>query len=357
MRRKRKKETTLTEPMSLELSEFDVQRQYNFYRQNFNEKDARQFMLNYATTETQRHKINSQSYLPFSYCWSARLLSNGNVLPENFVQRLDSFIENLKKESKPVKTEIILHRVSPEVKNQKRIMDAYHYVENQIDDLLDSKGKKEISAESTITIYELNKSQATSIAEMLETDHLQDFRELATDEELQEGYSFLTKRQQNLIFKNLKKLKEEFLSVKTVQTSEKKKKRAVRMKPIEEVLRKLKFAKTAFDVSEIEMKHLIGKRIVYLASESKRTLIRLESKSGIETRSAFLTNIDKAEKIIVYGKNLEKAIRFVSKSTKELMAKKLSKHVIVRRYEPIEIKNNEYRSTDKFCVIQGFIDL
>ena len=129
------------------------------------------------------------------------------------------------------------------------------------------------------------------------------------------------------------------------------------MKPVEELLRKLKFAKTAFDVSEIEMKHLIGKRIVYLASESKRTLIRLESKSGIETRSAFLTNIDKAEKIIVYGKNLEKAIRFVSKSTKELMAKKLSKHVIVRRYEPIEIKNNEYRSTDKFCVIQGFIDL
>ena len=357
MRRKRKKGTTLSEPTSLELSEFDVQRQYNFYRQNFNEKDAKQFLLNYATSETQRRKINSQSYLPFSFCWCARLISNGNILPENFVQSLDSFIENLKKETKSAKVEIILHRASSEVRSHRRTMDAYHYVETQIDELMDSKGKKEISAESAITIYELNKFQSTSIAEMLETDHLHDFHELSTDAELQEGYSFLTKKQQNFVFKNLKKLKDEFLSVKTVQTSEKKKKRTVRLKPVEELLRNLKFTKTAFDVSEIEMKYLIGKRIVYLASESKRTLIRLESKSGIETRSAFLTNIDKAEKIVVYGKNLEKAIRFVSKSNKELMAKKLSKHVIVRRYEPIEIKNNEYRSTEKFCVIQGFIDL
>ena len=142
-----------------------------------------------------------------------------------------------------------------------------------------------------------------------------------------------------------------------MQTAEKKKKRAVRIKPIEELIRKLKFSKTAFDASEIDMKHLIGKRVVYVASESKRTLIRLESKSGIETRSAFLTNIDKAEKIVLYGKNLEKAIRFIVKSKNELMAKKMSKHVVVRRHEPLELKNNEYRSTEKFCVIQGFIDL
>ena len=356
MRRKRKKDTAPTEPRSLELSEFDVSRQFNFYRQNFNEKDAKQFMLNYATTESQRQIINSQSYLPFSFCWCARLISNGNIIPEELVSRLDHFVENLKKESRPVKIEVT-HRVSPEVRAERRKYDAYHFLENQIDQLIDSKGKKEISAESTITIYELNKSQASAIAEMLETDHLHDFRELATDEELQEGYSFLTKRQQNLVFKNLKKLKEEFLSVKTVQTPEKKKKRAIRVKPVEELIQKLKFCKTAFEASEIDMKHLIGKRVVYVASESKRTLLRFESKSGIEVRSAFLTNIDKAERIVLYGKNLEKAIRFVTKSKNELMMKKMSKHVAVRRYEPVELKNNEYRSTEKFCVIQGFIDL
>jgi hypothetical protein len=356
MRRKRKKEVSLSEPMSLELSQWDVQRQYNFYRQNFNEKDARQFMLNYATTETQRKNINSQSYLPFSQCWCARLISNGNILPEELVHRLDSFIENLKKETKPVKVEVN-YRVSTEVRNERRTLDAYNFVEAQIDSMMDSKGKKEISAESTITVFELAKTQANKIAEWIEEEHLRDFRELASDEELQEGYSFLTKRQQNLVFRSLKKLKEEFLSVKTVQTPEKKKKRSIRIKPIEELLQKLKFGKTAFEFSEIDMKHLIGKRIVYLASESKRTLIRLESKSGIETRSAFLTNIDKAEKIVLYGKNFEKAIRFIVKSKNELMVKKMSKHVAVRRYEPIEIKNNEYRSTEKFCVIQGFIDL
>ena len=323
MRRKRKKETTLSEPMSLELSEWDVQRQYNFYRQNFNEKDAKQFMMNYATTEAQRHNINSQSYLPFSQCWCARLISNGNIIPEYLVQQLNSFIENLKKEKKSKKVEVV-HRVSPEVRSENRTRDAYNYVETQIDSLMDSKGKKEISAESAITIFELTKPQANQIAEWIEEEHLKDFRELASDEELQEGYSFLTKRQQNLVFRSLKKLKEEFLSVKTIQTPEKKKKRAIRIKPIEELLRKLRFGKTAFEFSEIDMKHLIGKRVVYIASESKRTLIRLESKSGIETRSAFLTNIDKAEKIVLYGKNLEKAIRFFVKSKNELMAINLS---------------------------------
>jgi hypothetical protein len=285
------------------------------------------------------------------------LISNGNTLPEELVRRLDSFIEKLQKEVRPTKKVEAVVRVSTERKNENRTYDAYAYLENQIEELFDSKGKKEITAQSILTIYELNKSQSTEIAEMLEKDHLNDLRHIQSDEEIKEAYSFLTRRQQNLIFKNLKQVKEELLSVKSVVTEQKKKKRSVRLKPVEELIRKLKFSTSVFEFPQVDMKHLIGKRVVYLASQEKRTLIRLESKSGIETRSAFLTNIDRAEKIVVYGKNLESAIRYLSKSKHELMAKKLSKHVIVRRMEEIELKNNEYRSTDKFCVFQAFIDL
>ena len=357
MKRRRKQEMSIREPESLVLSEFDVLHKYNWYRQNFTDKDAKQFLLNYARTEKQRKNINSQTYLPFSYCWCARLISNGNTLPEDLVRRLDSFIEKLQKEVRPTKKVEPVVRVSTERRNENRTYDAYAYLENQIEELFDTKGKKEITAQSILTIYELNKSQSTEIAEMLDKDHLSDLRNIQSDEDVKEAYSFLTRRQQNLIFKNLKQVKEELLSVKSVVTEQKKKKRAVRLKPVEELIRKLKFSTSVFEFPQIDMKHLIGKRVVSLASQDKRSLIRLESKSGIETRSAFLTNIDRAEKIVVYGKNLESAIRYLAKSKHELMAKKLSKHVIVRRMEEIELKNNEYRSTDKFCVFQAFIDL
>ena len=87
------------------------------------------------------------------------------------------------------------------------------------------------------------------------------------------------------------------------------------------------------------------------------SLIRLESKSGFEVRSSFITNIDSAEKLIVYGKHLENAVRYLSKAKNEKIAKDIKKHVQIRRVEPVEIKNNEYRTTDKFCAIQGYLDL
>ena len=102
---------------------------------------------------------------------------------------------------------------------------------------------------------------------------------------------------------------------------------------------------------------MLGKRVAYVVSDVKRTIVRLESKSGFETRGSFLTNVDVAEKIIVYGKNQESATIYLSKAKSEKLAKNLKKHIQVRRYEPIEIKNNEYRSTDKFCVIQDYLDL
>ena len=129
MKRRRKQEMSIREPESLVLSEFDVLHKYNWYRQNFTDKDAKQFLINYARTESQRKNINSQSYLPFSYCWCARLISNGNTLPEELVRRLDSFIEKLQKEVRPTKKTEIVVRVSTEQRNGKRTYDAYAYLD------------------------------------------------------------------------------------------------------------------------------------------------------------------------------------------------------------------------------------
>jgi len=106
------------------------------------------------------------------------------------------------------------------------------------------------------------------------------------------------------------------------------------------------------------MKHLLEKKVLYLASEEKRTLLRLEAPAGFEVRNAFLTNVQSIQKIVLYGRNLEKASRLLQGAKKEKDVKKtLAGRVTVRRYEDVELKNNEYRSTDKFTIVQGFTDL
>jgi len=358
MRRKRKNNNVSGEPVfSEEIKYFELAKHYNYYRTNFSEKDAKQFLIDYVSCQKKKSIINSQSYIPLSMCWTARMLSNNNKLPETVVSKFNAFIDNLKYEKRKVVVNDALPPVSIEKKNQNKINDAYSLLESMIDKLFDSKGKDTISAEGVIMMYGLNKNHATSIAESLENEHIKDFREIADDEDLQEAYSFLTKRQQNLIFKNLKQLKEEFLSVKTVVDSDKKKKRAVKLKPVAELIKNIKFKNEVYGLPSVEIKHLLGKRVAYLVSDVKRTIIRLESKSGFETRSSFLINVDSAEKIIVYGKNQESAATYLASAKNEKAAKDLKKHVQVRRFEPIEIKNNEYRTTDKFCVIKDHLNL
>lgn len=158
------------------------------------------------------------------------MISNGNKLPEHLVLKLNNFVDSLKLEKRKVVKLDTLPTPSIEKKNEIRINDAYSFLESLIEKLYDSRGNSEVNAEPVLVMYNLNKSQATTIADQLEKNYIQDYRTLTDDEDLQEGYSFLTKRQQNLIYKNLKKLKEEFLSVKNVVTSDKKRKRAIKLK-------------------------------------------------------------------------------------------------------------------------------
>ena len=358
-RRKRKQQFTPSEPSQLNMSDFDIMRSFNWYRQNYNEKDARRFLLEYIQCAKKRAAVNSQSYIPLSVCWGARLIANGNTLPSSVVTHVEKYIESAQPRKKVV-TERPMPTVSAEEKSKRIVARAYAYASEMIEKLYDSKGKEEISAVAIVEIYQLNRSQALELAEEIYTAHIQDLEQLSKDEDLQEAYSFLTKRQQSLIHKNLKNFRKELQSVKNEKAENSKKKvRKVRIKPIEEQLAKLKFIPKVFEnVEQINMKHLPEKKVLYLVSEEKRSLIRLESAKGFEIRSAFLTNVEKAERYIIYGKELEAATKLLKVPKKDSRVMKTFKgYATVRRVDEIELKNNEYRSTDKFCVVQGFNEL
>ena len=359
MRRKRKQQNIINEPTELNMSDSDIMHFYNWYRQNYNEKDARRFLLEYIQCSQKKAAVNSQSYIPLSVCWGARLIANGNTLPSNVVSHVEKYIESARPHKRIV-VERLVPTLSAEEKSRRVVANAYSYAAELIEKLYDSKGKEEISAVSIIDIYQLNRSQALELAKEVYTAHIRDLEQLSKDEDLQEAYSFLTKRQQNLIHKNLKNFRKELESVKNEKVENSKKKvRKVRLKPIEEQLAKLKFIPKIFEnVEQINMKHILEKKVLYLVSEEKRSLIRLESAKGFEIRGAFLANVEKAERYIIYGKELEAAAKLLKIPKKDSRVMKTFKgYANVRRVDEIELKNNEYRSTDKFCVVQGFNEL
>jgi len=354
MRRKRVK-NTINEPIAQSLGEFDLAAQFNFYRINFNEKQAKEFLLQYVSCEKKKKLIRKLNYVKLSCCWMARMLSNENKLPQKYIQSLDSYIENLNSEIlKEKDTQLKIISTPPVTDKTDRVLsEAYGYMEDAIDTLFDTKGKNanSLTAKGMIALYGLNKKQCKYLSEKIESEHLKYLNMIETDEDIEEAYSFITKRQRKNIHKELTRLFDELEEA----SQHKERKRSKRNnKSVEEKAASLKFKEKAFVCSSVELKNLIGKNVMFIASDDKRALYKFTSKTGFDVRSSFITNIEKAERIISYGRGLEDCVKFVCSTTNTASLNNLEKHVRVSRNEVIELKNNEYRSTDKFCVIKVY---
>lgn len=353
MRRRREVET-IKEPVEKTLSDFEVGLQFNWYRLNFNEKQAKEFLLEYAQTEKQRKLIRKISYVKLSKCWLARMLSNKNVVPDKYEESLNDYLSNLDKEVQAEK--IHAQKIQLPIKTvdkRDRVLDeAYGYMEDAIDVLFESKGKdSSLTAERLISIFNLNKKQCKSLSEDVESQHIHYLQMVENDEDAQEAYSFLTRPQRKNILKGLVKLKNE---LEGASQHKERKPRKIKEKSVDEKAGQLKFKETAFNCKSIDIKSLIGKKTMFVASDDKRTLFKFTSNKGFDVRSSFITNIDKAERIISYGKGLEECVCFVCSNSNPAVLNKMEKHVKVSRKEEVELKNNEYRSTDKFCVIKTY---
>lgn len=351
--RRRKAKLTIQEPIAQTLSEFELGLQYNFYRINFNEKQAKEFLLQYVSCEQKRKIIRKVNYLKLSCCWMARMLTNENKIPQKCVESLDSYIENIDKEyikekQPQLKIESVVDKVD------RTLNEAYGYMEDAIDVLFDTKGKNAsvLSAKGMIAMYGLNKKQCKYLAEKIISEHIEYLNLIDKDEDVKEAYSFISKRQQKNIHKELMRLHNELDEAS--QHKERKRSKRKNNRTPEEKASVLKFKPKAFVCSSVDLKDLIGKTVMFIASDDKRALYRLVSKKGFDTRSSFITNIDSAERIISYGRGLEDCVKFVCSTKNTASLNNLEKHVRVSRRETVELKNNEYRSTDKFCVIKVY---
>ena len=71
------------------------------------------------------------------------------------------------------------------------------------------------------------------------------------------------------------------------------------------------------------MKHLLEKKVLYLASEEKRTLLRLEAPAGFEVRNAFLTNVQSIQKLFSMVEILRKQQDYCREQKKKRMSRRL----------------------------------
>lgn len=345
---KRRHKNLIVEPVGKTMDGWEMLKAFNWYRQNFTEKDAKSFLLDYVKNKDKKSIINSQYYVSLSICWIARMLQNNNTLPEESVEKFKNYIDNLKRTDKfkIKKVEVV------EQKKVNKLEDAYSTIELEIDKLFDKKGKHSINASGYVSLYQLTKNDCGIISQRIVEDHILDLkRALEEEEDFEEAFNFLTKPQKKAIIKELEKLKKEFDGLTERKTTKTRKKKTI---PPEEKIKNLNFSESVFGLPSKNLSNVLGKKEIYIASEKNRSLIRLISEDGFDIRGPFLTNVSSATKLIAYGKNLEVACKFVHENKLSKKVENISKSVDITRIDEIELKNSEYRSTDKYCIINIF---
>ena len=354
--RKRKNVAVVREPESQIMDEFKLCHFYNWYRINYSEKDAKEFLLQYVTEEKTKTIIRKLSYIKLTYCWLARILTNNNQIPEKFESDLQKYLNSLENELRIQKSyKLKLTEAEfippPDRKSERDFDNALSYMNDQIDLMFDSKGKHSFSGDALVAMFNLTKKHTKQLSEIIQSEHIH-WLELAKEEEdVQEAYSFLTTRQQKKIINHMKDICD---SLDAASERKERKARKKKVRTPEEKISKLKFKAKAFECSSIDLSKIIGAKLLYIVSDDKRALYQLTSERGFNTRSSFITNVDSATRIISYGKGLESCVSHICNTSNARTLKKLEKDVHVSRKENVELKNNEYRSTDKFCAIKAF---
>jgi hypothetical protein len=354
--RKRKNVAVVREPESQIMDEWKLCHFYNWYRINYSEKDAKEFLLQYVTEDSTKSIIRKLSFIKLTYCWLARILTNNNQIPEKFEKDLQRYLNSLENElciQKSYKLKLTEAEFTPppDRKSEREFDNALSYMNDQIDLMFDTKGKQTFSGDSIVSVFNLTKKHTKQLSEIIQKDHIY-WLELAKEEEdVQEAYSFLTARQQKKIINQMKDICDSFNAA---SERKERKERKKKVRTPEEKVSKLKFKSKAFECKSVDLIKIIGAKLLYVVSDDKRALYQLTSERGFNTRSSFITNVDTATRIISYGKGLESCVSHICNTTNARTLKKLDKDVHVSRKEKVELKNNEYRSTDKFCAIKVF---
>jgi hypothetical protein len=256
-----------------ELSQSQLTQALNWYAQNRDSKDATKYASDFLK---KKHKITSPDGLkstPSTFGFLCRIVSMGGVLSGSNATFFDETISKLK-QSTPVVKSTTTNVVSIQDHIKRKASDCIGELEGQIDELITSEFKSNVSPYATMTGMEIKGAHTKFVIEYFKTRRTEyDDVLTTTDADVKEAYSNFTKAQlkkliaycDQVIVDGMK------LAGEAIKTRKPRKRKA---KSADQLVSKLNYAKDFAELKlvSIDPKTIIGASSLWVYNTKTRKL-------------------------------------------------------------------------------------
>ena len=256
-----------------ELSQSQLTQALNWYAQNRDSKDATKYASDFLK---KKHKITASDGLktvPSTFGFLCRIVSTGGVLAGSNATFFDETISKLK-QSTPVVKQTTTNVLSIQDHIKRKASDCIGELEGQIDELITSEFKSNVSPYATMTGMEMKGAHTKFIIDYFKTRRSEYDDVLTTkDSDVKEAYSNFTKAQlkklvaycDQVIVDGMK------LAGEAVKTRKPRKRKA---KSADQVVAKLNYAKDFAELKlvSIDPKTIIGATSLWVYNTKTRKL-------------------------------------------------------------------------------------
>ena len=256
-----------------ELSQSQLTQALNWYAQNRDTKDATKYAADFLK---KKHKITAPDGLksvPSTFGFLCRIVSTGGVLAGSNATFFDETISKLK-QSTPVVKQTTTNIISIQDHIKRKASDCIGELEGQIDELITSEFKSNVSPYATMTGMEIKGAHTKFVIDYFKTRRSEYDDVLTTkDADVKEAYSNFTKAQlkklvaycDQVIVDGMK------LAGEAIKTRKPRKRKA---KSADQVIAKLNYAKDFAELKlvSIDPKTIIGATSLWVYNTKTRKL-------------------------------------------------------------------------------------
>ena len=273
-------------------------RAFNWYNQEKDKKDARQYLKSYVGRDKSKFIDNVPDKLIIcTYGWMARLKLNGCIFKETDNKKLDNYINDILK----YKTAVVVKEVEvdrPSVRDylEDKVKEYIGELEGTLDSVLFDK--KEFSLLADMQARAIPAQYCPFISNWLKrkAGEYIDIYE-SKDSEVKEAYRF-SKRTISTLIVNLKQWLDD-IDKYTQFKKANRKPRVRKLKPAGVQVRQLKFMKESVElnIKSINPVEIVGASQVwvYNTKYKKLAVYRSDSKDGIQVKGTTLQNYDPSQ--------------------------------------------------------------
>ena len=299
---------------------------YIKYTQKITDIDCKSYMMVYLKSINKYFEyyttIQAKKFNPYGIY--IKMQTDGILLPDTEKKLISEFIDELDssyKDKIEKKENLSKQRTIQESKKIKEILSSIeYYIDLQLDTIRNNK-KANPDTTDILNRYKIHPTHFPILVSQISETINKSVNDLRLaknkkDEQLIEGYSFLTPKQLTAYINFLNKLQDNIISS---SPKKERKKRKVKPKLPEQLVSKLQVVDSCekLNLKSYSKKEIIGANIIFVYNIKTRSIIKYISSQGFSIKGSTLLNIDSSNKKTV--RNPEKLFSSINPTNCQFM--------------------------------------